>query len=150
MPFVKQLKEQEYQRCHAENRCPLALPPQQNTPCQDGKAGEYECSNVDLLAFVPLQTLGSTGDGNDIWGWTDPQTQREYAMCGCTDGTSFVDVTEPTAPQVLGFLRTHTVSSTWRDIKVSHNFRAKIFTNFSLFKFSTSQNVNFIISHEIF
>jgi hypothetical protein len=29
---------------------------------------------------------------------------REIAIVGLTDGTSFVDVTEPTTPVVLGFL----------------------------------------------
>ena len=81
-------------------------------------AGEYECNNIDLLAFVPLKDLGSNGDGNDIWGWTDPDTHKEYALVGCADGTSFVDVTEPTTPVVVGFLPTHTSSSLWRDLKV--------------------------------
>lgn len=118
MHFVMHLKEEAFRKCHAENKCPLALPPMKNTPCVDGRAGEYECNNVDLLSFVPLAELGSTGNGNDIWGWTDPDTNREYAICGCVDGTSFVDVTEPTDPKVLGFLPTHTFSSSWRDIKV--------------------------------
>ena len=48
-----------------------------------------------------------------------PPHSREYALVGCIDGTSFVDVTEPMSPQVLGFLRTHTFSSLWRDIKVT-------------------------------
>ena len=82
-------------------------------------ADEYECSNIDLLSFVPLKELGSRGDGNDIWGWTDPETRQEYAIVGCADGTSFVDVTDPTDPVVVGFLPTHTTSSLWRDLKVS-------------------------------
>ena len=67
---------------------------------------------------MPLSELGSTGDANDIWGWTDPNTDREYAIVGCEDGTSFVDVTDPEDPKVLGFLKTHTYSSLWRDLKV--------------------------------
>ena len=43
---------------------------------------------------------------------------REYALVGCMDGTSFVDVTDAMAPAVLGFLPTHSSSSLWRDIKV--------------------------------
>ena len=84
----------------------------------DGVANEYECKNVDLLSFVPLLELGSKGDANDIWGWTDPATKREYALVGCVDGTSFVDVTDPINPNVLGFLPSHTYSSLWRDLKV--------------------------------
>ena len=67
---------------------------------------------------MPLSELGCNSVGNDIWGWTDPETKREYAIIGCGDGTSFVDVTQPTEPQVLGFLSTHTYTSQWRDIKV--------------------------------
>lgn len=119
MPFVMHLKEEEFKKCTAEHTCPQRVPALRNVPCVDGKADEYECENVDLLSFVPLADLGSSGNGNDIWGWTDPETKREYALCGCEDGTSFVDVSEPTDPKVLGFLPTHTFSSSWRDIKVS-------------------------------
>lgn len=43
---------------------------------------------------------------------------------GMTDGTAFVDVTpdaeDPAkvSPKILGMLPTHTVSSSWRDMKV--------------------------------
>lgn len=38
------------------------------------------------------------------------------------DGTSFVDVTEPTSPKVLGFLPTHAGAPViWRDVKVYDN-----------------------------
>lgn len=37
--------------------------------CENGKAGEYSCSNVDLLGFLSHETLGSkTREGNDVWG----------------------------------------------------------------------------------
>ena len=119
MPFVMRLKLQDHEQCVAEHRCPTVAPALAFTPCENGKADVYECSNVDLLSFVPLKDLGSNGDGNDIWGWTDPETKQEIAIVGCADGTSFVDVTDPTSPQVLGFLPTHTFSSLWRDLKVS-------------------------------
>src|SRR5262245_9820701 len=45
------------------------------TPCVGGMAGEYPCRNVDLMAQMPLNTIGG-GNGNDIWGWTDPQTGK--------------------------------------------------------------------------
>lgn len=112
------LKQEEFERCAAAHECPLVTHALNDIPCTNGKADEYECENVDLLSFVPLKDLGSNGNGNDIWGWTDPDTGREYALVGCVDGTSFVDVTEPTEPQVLGFLPTKTVSSSWRDLKV--------------------------------
>ena len=112
------LKIAERELCAQQNLCPFAAPSMRNTPCTNGRAGEYECDKVDLLSFVPLSELGCGGDANDIWGWTDPETKQEYAMIGCYDGTSFVDVTNPEDPQVLGFLKTHTTGSSWRDLKV--------------------------------
>ena len=112
------LKLADHELCVHEHLCPVSAPAMRNTPCTNGRSGEYECQNVDMLSFVPLSELGCGGDANDIWGWTDPATDREYAMIGCMDGTSFVDVTDPVNPQVLGFLRTHTSSSMWRDLKV--------------------------------
>jgi choice-of-anchor B domain-containing protein len=88
--------------------------------CVGGMAGEYPCRNVDLMAHMPLNTIGG-GNGNDIWGWTDPQTNREYALVGRTSGTSFVDVTNPEAPVYLGNLPTATVNSSWRDVEVHNN-----------------------------
>ena len=100
--------------------CPTVVPAVSNMPCEGGKSGEYDCSNVDLLSFVPLKDLGgaSTG-GNDIWGWTDPETKQEYAIVCLNDGTSFVDVTDPFNPKVVAFLPTQTSNSLWRDVKVS-------------------------------
>ena len=118
MPYVMKLKIEDHKKCVAERKCPTIAPALSNVRCQGGKADEYECNNVDLLSFVPISQLGCGGDLNDIWGWTDPVTNREYAIVGCYDGTSFVDVTVPNEPQVLGFLPTHTFGSNWRDIKV--------------------------------
>src|SRR5690554_7849912 len=62
---------------------------------------------------------GTSGtDANDIWGWTDPLTGREYAPVGLSNGTSFVDVTDPSNPVYLGRLPAHSENSLWRDIKV--------------------------------
>ena len=118
MPFLMHLKEETHEKCVEDKRCPTNGPALSNVPCVDGKAGDFECSNVDLLSYVSLRDLGSNANsGNDIWGWTDPETKKEYAIACCEDGTSFVDVTDPVNPVVLGFMRTHTVSSSWRDVK---------------------------------
>ena len=93
------------------------LDPLGPTPCAGGFAGPYPCARVDLLSFVPISTIGG-GRSNDIWGWTDPLTGREYALVGRTTGTSFVDVSDPEAPRYLGNLPPHTAASIWRGIKV--------------------------------
>ena len=89
-------------------------------PCVGGLAGTFRCANVDLLAALPLTSLGETSSGraNDVSGWTDSQTGREYAIIGLSNGTSFVDITVPDNPVFLGRLPTHTVNSLWRDMEV--------------------------------
>ena len=89
-------------------------------PCAGGMAFTFPCRNVDLASFLPFSDIGG-GTGNDIWGWTDSQTSREYALVGRSSGTSFVDITEPEHPVYLGNLPTHTSASAWRGIKVYAN-----------------------------
>ncbi|MGH2956726.1 MAG: choice-of-anchor B family protein, partial [Solirubrobacterales bacterium] len=99
------------------------LPLSSSFECVDGMAGPYPCENVDLEGFVPLPLLGGA-TGNDIWGWTDPATGREYAMMGTSHGTGFVDVTDPREPILVGTLPTAGIPDNvlWRDIKVDGNY----------------------------
>lgn len=90
-------------------------------PCENGMAGVYPCSGYDLLSRVTLDDFESNS-GNDNWGWTDPETGKEYVLSGLDDGTAFVDISNPEAPLYLGKLPTATVPSPWRDIKVFDNF----------------------------
>ncbi len=90
--------------------------------CVNGMAGIYPCNGYDLQSHLTLADLGFPGaNGNDNWGWTDPTTKKEYALVGTTAGTAFVDITDPTAPIVLGKLPTKSKASSWRDIKVYNN-----------------------------
>ncbi|HEU5471965.1 MAG TPA: choice-of-anchor B family protein [Actinophytocola sp.] len=90
-------------------------------PCTNGMAGQFPCRNVDLLAHLPLTSIGG-GRGNSMWGWTDSSTGREYIIFGRSNGAAFVDVTTPTTPRYLGNLPSHNgTSSSWRDIKVYRN-----------------------------
>lgn len=93
--------------------------------CDNGSAGAYPCNKVDLFAFMPRADFGggrSNDEINDLWGWTDPTNGREYALVGRVFGTSFIDVTNPTAPVYIGELPLHgTFGSSWRDIKVYKN-----------------------------
>jgi choice-of-anchor B domain-containing protein len=86
-------------------------------------SGGFSASGVTLLAHMPLNTIGGGPGilGNDIWGWTDPLTAKEYVLYGRSDGTSFIDVTIPTEPVYLGNLPSHTGTSVWRAIKVYGN-----------------------------
>ena len=90
--------------------------------CDGGAAALFPCRDVELLSFLPVRAIGG-GRGvevNDVWGWTDPETGREYALVGRYDGTSFIDVSEPERPRYLGDLPLHAgaTPNVWRDIKV--------------------------------
>jgi len=64
-------------------------------PCTDGLADEeFSCNGIDMFSHVPNDSLLGE-QANDIWGWTDPQTNRHYALVGLTDGVSIVDITRP-------------------------------------------------------
>ena len=95
--------------------------------CENGQAGPYPCRNVDLLSFLPISAIGGadTTEVADIWGWTDPETGREYALVARNDATSFVDVSNPQNPVFLGELPSHTSTNplpSQRDVKVFGNY----------------------------
>ena len=88
-----------------------------------GKIEMFDCGAADLQAFLPPSRLTHDGhytEMSGIWGWTDPQTKREWALIGRNDGTSFVDVTNPTRPQAVADLPLTEGArpSVWREIKV--------------------------------
>lgn len=89
-------------------------------PCEGGRAGSFPCDRVDLVAFLPLAGLGAGPETrlNDLWGWRDSLSMREYALVGRDDGITFVDVTEPLFPRAVGHLPASNQPSTWRDVKV--------------------------------
>jgi len=88
--------------------------------CTNGSAGGYPCRNIDLQSVLPLSSMGG-GSGSGGWGWTDSTTGREYAIAARTNGTSFVDISDPTAPVYLGNLPTATGTSQWRELNVYNN-----------------------------
>lgn len=71
--------------------------------CTDNQAGDFPCKDVDIQSFVSMADLGADRGirTNDLWGWEDPETGREYAIVGLSNATSFVDVTDPAHPVVL-------------------------------------------------
>lgn len=101
----------------------------QEAPCVNGSAGPYACDGVDLMAHMPIPEIDAdfsqdettTASVNDIWGWTDPQTGREYALVGRTDGVALVDISNQESPVYMANLPKHTLSiscGSQRDVKV--------------------------------
>ena len=91
------------------------------SPCVNGMAGGYPCQNVDLVSFMGTEEVGGGNNMNDIWGWTDPADSTEYVLLGRSNGTAFIDISDPINPVLVANLPTQTSSSLWRDIKVYDN-----------------------------
>jgi len=94
--------------------------------CAEGSLSEFPCANMELVAHMPISELGGERGVwvNDVWGWTDGETGRDYALVARRDGASFVDVTDPSAPRLMGNLPRTIGSppSVWRDIKVIDDY----------------------------
>ena len=95
-------------------------PMNEGIPCENGMSGEFPCKGYNFLAQIPLTTF-STQSGNDIWGWTDATTGKEYALMGLKNGTAFIDISDTENLIYLGKLPTATDPSSWRDVKVYQN-----------------------------
>ncbi|PRX43394.1 choice-of-anchor B domain-containing protein [Prauserella shujinwangii] len=107
-----------------ERRAELTAAPDGQAKCVNGVAADtYACDGIDMLDHLWLEDLGLSF-ANDMWGWTDPATGRDYAIIGGTEGTVFVDISEPTDATVVGMLPAHVLDPNrpfWRDIKVHDN-----------------------------
>jgi len=80
----------------------------------------FASQGVALLAWWTLDRFpGGSTAANDCWGHTSP-TGREYAVLGLSDGTAFVEVTDPGAPTLVAFHAGPT--SLWRAVKTRAGF----------------------------
>lgn len=86
--------------------------------CEGGRAADFDCGNVDLLAYLAFEDLGAgpTEMVTDLWGWADPETGREYALVGRSAGMAVVDVTRPETPLLVAVV--HGPRASLRDIKI--------------------------------
>lgn len=77
--------------------------------CIDNQDGIYTCSHIELLGSLTRAQMGADDSTvedsvNDMWGWTDPDNGKEYAIVGMYHGTAFIDVSDPENPRFLGRL----------------------------------------------
>ena len=116
-------EDQKLRDLQSAAAAPQSIAGQGAADCVGGMAAQYPCDDVNMLSNLSLAEIGGGEIGNDIWGWTDPQTGREYAIMGKTNGTAFVDITNAEQPRFVGHLPTQTDGSRrfWRDIKVYKN-----------------------------
>ena len=86
---------------------PVGIPAHAQTTgaaqCVNGKAGTFPCKNIDLVGQVEASVMGNAGIA-DVMGWVDPETKKEYAVLGSSEGVQFVDVSNPAKPIYLGYM----------------------------------------------
>ena len=115
-----EVDDQKLGDLEAAARTSQAATTRRSARCVGGMAAEFPCKNVNLLGHLTLAEIGGGEIGNDIWGWVDRRTNREYAIMGKTNGTAFVDITNPRKPRLVAHLPTQAEGARrfWRDIKV--------------------------------
>ncbi|ROT38384.1 hypothetical protein SODALDRAFT_277603 [Sodiomyces alkalinus F11] len=104
------------------------------TKCVNGKAeavpGDplhtFRCKNIDLYDFINHSELGSPGSdaalrtGSSTWGWTDPESGREFVANGMYDGTAFLEILPEGRLLNLGFLPSYfrvSARALWKEIR---------------------------------
>lgn len=89
-------------------------------------SAQFSAQNITLLAQWDTSiTVAEPVFGiryNSVWGWTDSQDNREYAIIGATDGTYIIDVTVPTAPIVRDYVKGRRDSCIWREYKTYQHY----------------------------
>ena len=55
------------------------------------------------LNMVQIGNLSYNQGLNDIWGYVD-HDGNEYALVGCANGFSYVDISDPSNPQEVFFI----------------------------------------------
>lgn len=73
-------------------------------------SAQLNMTQLDYINYVPLHNTGCS----NLWGYTD-EMGNEYALVGLNNGTSIVDVTNPSNANEIWFLPD--TNSVWREIK---------------------------------
>lgn len=83
---------------------------------------QYQSNQMTLLGHWTNSNIDSITDfGNQrysgCYGWTDTLKDKRYAIVGGTDGTYFVEITQPGMPVLRDFVPGALDSCTWREYK---------------------------------
>ena len=81
---------------------------------------DFPSNGVQLLSWLPISQFGAQNTtASTVEGYVSPGG-HEFAIVGVSDGTGFVDVTDPGNAQIVGFIGS--VTSLWRDIRVYQHY----------------------------
>lgn len=82
--------------------------------------------NISLISLIDPSPVGggNSSVGNrysGCWGWYQADKNREYAISGTSNGTYFIDVTNPTTPVVCDYVDGKH-DCIWREMKTYKNY----------------------------
>lgn len=84
----------------------------------------YQSYNISLLSHIQPNTGAPGIDGrlySGCWGWYQASKNKEYGICGTSNGTYFIDVSSPANPSVSAFVAGNP-NGTYREIKTYQNY----------------------------
>ena len=136
----KSLQPQVMSKNEQFNNLNLMRQSHTESACINGQAAGFSCQNIALLGHLALDDFpGSPNAASDIWGHIDLNNGREYAIIGLNNGTSVVDISNPSALRVVGTISGQ--STTWRDIKV-YQFYDATQARWRAYAYITADNVS--------
>lgn len=81
---------------------------------------DFPSDGMTLLSWLSIPDMApGMSSANDCWGYVSP-SGREYAIIGLSDGTAFVEVTDPMNPVVAEVVAGP--NSLWRDIETYSHY----------------------------
>jgi choice-of-anchor B domain-containing protein len=84
----------------------------------------YQSYNINILSLSTPNVSDMSVDQrrySGCWGWYQASKNKEYGITGTSNGTYFIDVTNPLTPTVSAFLQGATLS-TYREMKTYQNY----------------------------
>lgn len=85
----------------------------------------YQSQNISLVSVIaPNTSTVPSQMGNKYagcWAWFQASKNKEYGICGASNGTYFIDISNPATPSVSAFVPGRN-GSTWREIKTYRHY----------------------------
>jgi choice-of-anchor B domain-containing protein len=88
----------------------------------NSSAQSYAKQNINLLGLIsPNTSVSNVNKYSGCWGWYQAGKNKEYAISGASNGTYFIDITNPATPSVSAFVPSKS-TCTWREMKTYKHY----------------------------
>ncbi len=94
-------------------------------PCTNGASGgQFSCQNILMQSQIELSDFpGHPLAASNLWGYVDPDDNREYALVGLSNQLAVVEVTDPVHARIVGGVSG--LNSAWREVKAFSVFNSR-------------------------